>query len=154
MVKKKWVKIFLLVILTIGIIYLMVYFDLWFRAKEAYQQGEKYWSWYENPDLKKKELENKFNQEKTLLEKKLSLKKITAEEYQEKLERIKFEYEQALEESAVKYAYVWYQTAVELFSPPNSKWVKLARQKMSIAKEKWKEELRQKGIPFEDYMLE
>ena len=46
------------------------------------------------------------------------------------------------------------QTAVELFSPPNSKWVKLSSEKMPLAKEKWKQELIRKKIPFEDYMLE
>jgi len=66
----------------------------------------------------------------------------------------RFSLERKLKESSIKYAYVWYQTAVELFSPPDSKWVKLSRGKMPAARELWKAELRTKNIPFEDYMLD
>jgi hypothetical protein len=142
------------VILTIFFIYLMIYFDLWLRAKEAYQEGEKYWSWYEQPGLKIKNLEENFAKEKIKLDKQLEKRKIKPEEYEKKLNILKYENEREKEESAIKYAYFWYQTAVELFSPPESKWVKLSQVKMQLAKEKWKEELRAKGIKFEEYMLE
>ncbi len=59
-----------------------------------------------------------------------------------------------MKESSLKYAYVWFQTAVELFSPPESRWVVLSRQKMAVAKELWKKELAAKKIPYQDYMLE
>lgn len=132
----------------------MIYFDLWLRAKEAYQQGEKYWSWHENTELKNKSLEEQFEKEKIKLDKQLNKGKIKSQEYEKKLTILKYETEREKGESAIKYAYFWYQTAVELFSPPESKWVKLSRGKMYLAKEKWKEELRQKGIKFEEYMLE
>lgn len=142
------------IILTVFFLYLMIYFDLWLRAKEAYQQGEKYWSWYENTELKNKSLEEQFEKEKIKLGKQLNKGKIKSQEYEKKLTILKYETEREKEESAIKYAYFWYQTAVELFSPPESKWVKLSRGKMYLAKEKWKEELRQKGIKFEEYMVE
>jgi hypothetical protein len=59
-----------------------------------------------------------------------------------------------MEESSIKYAYIWFQTTVELFSPPESKWVKLARKKMPLAKSLWQKELESKGIKVEPYMLE
>ena len=59
-----------------------------------------------------------------------------------------------MKESSLKYAYVWFQTAVELFSPPESRWVALSREKMVLAKELWKKELDAKKIPYQDYMLE
>lgn len=152
--KKKILKITGLVILVIAVVYLMVYVDIWYRAKEAYEKGEKYWLWSEQPELKKKALEEKFQKEKAKLEEQLKKGKIDQKEYEKKIEILKYEEEREKEESAIKYAYFWYQTAVELFSPPESKWVKLARVKMNLAKEKWKEELRFKKIPFEDYMLE
>jgi hypothetical protein len=71
-----------------------------------------------------------------------------------KMELLDFSKGRKLRESSVKYAYIWYQTVVELFSPPESKWVRLARQKMPEAKELWKKELTAKKIPFEEYMLE
>jgi hypothetical protein len=148
------IKIFIYVITTLLLVYLLIYIDVVLRAKEAYLQGEKYWSWYENPSLKEIELKKKLKNDIIKLGKKLAKRKIDKEKYEKELEILKFKYKNELEESSIKYAYVWYQTAVELFSPPESKWVKLARTKMLIAKEKWKQELRQKNIPFEDYMIE
>jgi hypothetical protein len=51
-------------------------------------------------------------------------------------------------------AYAWYQTAATLFVPPESRWSRLAREKMPLAKEKWKTDLQAKHIPFDDAMLE
>jgi hypothetical protein len=99
--KKKWARTAIVVVLTIIVMYIMIYVDVWFRAKDSYMKAEK-----------------------------------------------------AAKENDWKMAYTWYQTAVEQFSPPNSKWVIMSKEKMPIALEKWKEDLRKKKIPFEDYMLE
>jgi len=154
MIKKKWIKIFAGVLFTVFLMYLMIYIDVVLRARSAYLEGEKYWQWYENPSKKQLDLQKEFEAEKQKLDKQLLKNKITKQDYDRELEIIKFNYEQKLQESSIKYAYIWYQTAVELFSPPESKWVRLSRKKMPIAKEKWKEELRKKGIQFEDYMLD
>ena len=53
-----------------------------------------------------------------------------------------------------KLAYAWYESAATLFTPPESKWSRMAREKMPAAKERWKAELRAKGIPFTDEMLQ
>ncbi|MCB4791871.1 MAG: hypothetical protein LHV68_08285 [Elusimicrobia bacterium] len=152
--EKKWVKTSITVILCIISVYVLIYIDVVLRARSAYLEGEKYFSWYSNPEIKKTELLKELEKEKAKLDKKLSKGKISQEDYNKELEIIKFDNEQKLNDSSIKYAYVWYQTVVELFSPPESKWVKLAREKMPKAKELWKKELTDKGIPFEDYMLE
>jgi hypothetical protein len=51
-------------------------------------------------------------------------------------------------------AYAWYEAAATLFTPPESTWSRLARQKMPLAKEKWKAELTARHVPFDDSMLE
>lgn len=152
--QRKWVKTAGLVIGTIAMVYAMVYVDVVLRAKEAYEEGEKYWRWHENPELKKAELEKKFEKAKAELEKKFAKNKVTKEEYERQLEILEFDRDFQMKESAIKYAYRWYQDTYELFSPPESKWVKLAREKAPLAREKWKEELRAKKIPFEEYMLD
>lgn len=152
--QKKWVQYSLLTIGTIAILYGMIYIDVVSRAKESYIQGEKFWRWHEHPEEKKSELDAIYEKGKADLEKKLSKKKISQEEYDRQLEILGFDRDRNLEDSSIKYAYVWYKTAYELFSPPESKWVKLSREKAPIAKEKWKEELRSKKIPFEEYMLD
>ncbi len=52
-----------------------------------------------------------------------------------------------------KEAYAWYESAATLFVPPESKWSRLAREKMPLAKAKWKAELQAKHLAFEDYMM-
>ncbi len=51
-------------------------------------------------------------------------------------------------------AYAWYESAAHLFTPPESKWSKAARQKMPIVKERWKADLKAKGISVDEKMLE
>lgn len=151
---KKWHKIALLVAGTVAAMYGMVYVDVVMRAKEAYQEGEKYWAWTDHPEQRAQFLDAQLAADKAKLDDRLAKGKISKDDYDRELELLQFDHDQARKESTVKYAYVWYQTAVDLFSPPESKWVKLSREKMPLAKERWKAELQAKHIPFEDYMID
>ena len=151
---KRWQERSLWIVGTIIVMYAMVYGDVMLRARSAYREGEKYWQWADHPELKANYLNAQYAKEKTRLDDQLSAGKILKDDYDRSLELAQFDREQGLKESSIKYAYVWYQTAVELFSPPDSKWVELSRAKMPLAKERWKAELRAKGIPFEDYMID
>lgn len=152
--KRRWVRVAGLAALCIGAVYAMVYVDVILRARSAYLEGEKYWAWYEKPQLKEQALNAVFDKEKGGLDKKRAAGKLSQDEYNRQLEIAAFNRDRQKEESSIKYAYIWYQTAVELFSPPESRWVTLSREKMPKAKELWKQELKAKNIPFEDYMLE
>ena len=154
MTLKKWQKIALLAAGTLAVMYAMVYMDVVLRAKEAYFEGEKYWNWSDHPEKYVQYLETQLATDKAELQNKLTKGKISQDEYDREWQLLQFDHEQQLKESTIKYAYIWYQTAVDLFSPPTSKWVQLARQKMPQAKERWKAELRAKNIPFEDYMID
>ena len=151
---KKWSKIGLGVVGTIVAMYTIVYLDVVSRAKEAYLEGEKYWNWTEHPEQRTQYLDQQLATERTVLEDKFKKGELSKDELDRELELLAFDFEQQRKESTMKYAYVWYQTAVDQFSPPESKWVQLARQKMPQAKERWKAELRAKNIPFEDYMID
>jgi hypothetical protein len=151
---KKWQKITLLVLGTVAVMYAMVYVDVVSRAKSAYLEGEKYWNWADHPDQRAKALEDQLVKDKAELQDRLAKNKLSKDEHARELELLEFDYEQQAKESSIKYAYVWYQTAVDLFSPPESKWVTMARAKMPLAKERWKAELREKKIPFEEYMID
>lgn len=151
---QRWTRIVGLIVMCVAIVYALIYTDIVLRARSAYLQGEKYWQWYENPAQKDIALAKEFEKEKSKLDAKLAKKKISQDDHNSQLEILKFTHDQKLKESSIKYAYIWYQTVVELFSPPESKWVRLSREKMPKAKELWKQELRAKKIPFEDYMLE
>jgi hypothetical protein len=150
----KWQRVAILLVGTLAAMYGIVYADVVLRAKEAYLQGEKYWNWTDHPDQYVQFLDSNLEAEKKNLKSRLDKGQIAKDEYDRELELLDFDHQQQLKESTIKYAYVWYQTAAELFSPPNSRWVKLAREKIPAAKERWKAELRAKNIPFQDYMID
>ena len=68
--------------------------------------------------------------------------------------RARHAYLEAEKAPTAQLAYAWYESAATLFTPPESSWSRSAREKMSQAKEKWKAELRAKGISFDDAMLD
>jgi len=68
--------------------------------------------------------------------------------------RAKHAYLEGEKAASAKDAYAWYESAATQFTPPESRWTRLAREKMPIAKEKWKAELRAKHVPFNESMLE
>lgn len=97
-----------LIILTLIIAYFMARFEVIKRAKREYLEGEKFLSFYKNPDLKKQYYDEK-----------LRKKEISEPEY-----------EMLMEDNALKNAYVQYQTVIDLFTPPESKWVRLSRERL------------------------
>jgi hypothetical protein len=103
-------------LVTVGIVaaciiiaVVMVYMEINRRAKREFLEGEKYLSFYRNPDLKKQYYDEQ-----------LGKKEINEIEYQMKME-----------DNALKNAYVQYQTVVDLFTPPESEWVKKSRQRLA-----------------------
>jgi hypothetical protein len=144
----------LLVLACVAAVYAMVYADVWLRARSAYLEGEKYLEWDHRPDLKAAALDRLLAEKQERLQAGRAAGRLSAAELDERLVLARFERDEAMKESSLKYAYVWFQTAVELFSPPESRWVVLSRRQMAVAKELWKKELDAKKIPYQDYMLE
>lgn len=140
----RWAKAGLVFLVGAAGVYGLIYRDVVSRAKEAYLEGEKYMEWHRQPELKKEFFNNKFEQEKA------ALGAPGSPEYAEKLEELEFDRDYALGESSLKYAYQWYKDTYELFSPPESKWVQMARVKAPEVLELWKQELREQKVPFED----
>jgi hypothetical protein len=144
----------LLVLACVLAVYGMVYADVWLRARSAYLEGEKYLEWDHRPDLKAAYLDRVLAEKQARLKDDQASGRISAAELDERLVLARFERDEAMKESSLKYAYVWFQTAVELFSPPESRWVIRSRRQMAVAKGLWKKELDAKKIPYQDYMLE
>ncbi|MFC1680060.1 hypothetical protein ACFL2T_07620 [Elusimicrobiota bacterium] len=135
-------------------LYALVYLDLVLRARSAYLQGERYMEWHGKPEAKRAFFEERFSDERSRLEAEKVAGRMSDAEFRQRLELEEFRRDESVAESSLKYAYHWYKTAAELFSPPESRWVKLSRRKMSESKELWKRELDRKKIPYEEYMLE
>lgn len=135
-------------------VYAAAYVDLVLRARSAYHEGEKYLRWHEEPALKAAYYDEWLAGKQKQFKAEHEAGTLAKEEFDQRLELARYERDSRVAESSLKYAYVWFQTAVELFSPPESRWVVLSRAKMAQAKALWKAELDAKKIPYQDYMLE
>lgn len=146
------------VLLTAAGLLLFVYAaacaDVVLRARSAYQEGEKWLSWNEHPELKKAHFDAALAARTKTFEAERAAGKLTEDEFKKKVGLATFERDQAVAESSLKYAFVWFQTGAELFTPPESRWSVLSREKMKTTRELWKRELDAKKIPYKDYMLE
>jgi neutral trehalase len=141
------------VLAAVAAVYGMVYADVWLRARSAYLEGERCLEWDGHPELKAAYFDGLLAERQERLEAERAADRITSKELEERLALAIFERDAAMKESSLKYAYAWFQTAVELFSPPESRWVIRSRLKMAVAKELWKKELDAKKISYQDYML-
>lgn len=151
---KKYYRQIIYVILAIILFYGIIYVDITLRAREAYLTAERYLDWSVNTQKKEQYFKEKYEKEKMFLDKKLAKGKISQQDYDLQIEMLNFKIEQQKQESSLKYAYIWYKTVVELFSPPETKWVKLAKEKLEPTRQLWIKELESKGYKVEDYMVE
>ena len=138
----------------IAAVYGMARVDLYYRSRSAYLEGEKWMEWSRKPELKKAHFDAELAAREGELSRELAKGLLDKASHDRKAGLARFERDQAVAESSLKYAYVWYQTAAELFSPPENRWSALARVKMGEARELWKKELDAQKIPYQDYMLE
>lgn len=138
----------------VAAVYGMVRVDLVLRARSAYLEGEKWEEWNRRPELKKAHFDAELSAREAELSRDLAAGRLEKPAYERKLGLARFERDQAVAESSLKYAFVWYQTAAELFSPPENSWSLKARAKLAPTRELWKKELDAQKIPYQDYMLE
>ncbi|MDX6769003.1 MAG: hypothetical protein SF051_05685 [Elusimicrobiota bacterium] len=133
-------------------VYAMALGDVVLRGRSAYLEGEKWLEWSRRPELKKAHFDAVLaEREKALAKEKPSL---APEAYEKKLALARFERDQAVAESSLKYAFVWYRTAVELFTPPETRWTRAARERLAETRELWRAELTARGVKVADHMLE
>ena len=105
---KEYLFIAGLVLVALIIGFLLANFDVMRRAKHEYLEGEKFLNFYKNPDAKAAYYKDE-----------LDKKQIT-----------ELEYEFLMDDNSLKNAYVEYKTVVDLFTPPESEWVKKARERL------------------------
>jgi len=137
-VKINWAKVAGTALSIFVIMMVMVYVNVLSRARKAYMKARKSYEYYRNPEVKKKDLQERFSKEKAALEKRLNMGglqnaisriigakgKISQEEFERQMEVLEGEQEMLLGENDLKYALVWHQTVVEMFCPPVSRYVR------------------------------
>ena len=149
-----WRRVLLTAGALIAGVYAMAYTDLILRARSAYLEGDKWLEWSRRPELKKAHFDADLAAREGELARELAKGRLDRAVYERKAGLARFERDQAVAESSLKYAFVWYQTAAELFSPPESRWSVRARAKMAQTRVLWKKELEAQKVPYQDYMLE
>ncbi len=147
-------RVVLAVVACVAAVYGIAAADLWLRARTAYQEGEKYLLWDQRPELKAAHLDKLLAEDSARLRQDFASGRLPRGMLEERLALARFGRDEAMKESAVKFAYVWFKTAAELFSPPENRWTRLARGRMPVARNLWKKELELQKIPYQDYMLE
>ncbi len=136
----------------VAAVYALALGDVVLRGRSAYLEGEKWLEWSRKPELKKAHFDAALAAREKELEKEKGA--LSAEAYEKKRALARFERDQALAESSLKYAYVWFRTAVELFTPPETRWTRAARARMTETRELWRQELAARGIKVADHMLQ
>jgi len=149
-----WRRVFLTAAGLLAFVYAAACVDVVLRARSAYLEGEKWLSWDAHPELKKAHFDAELAARLKIIEADRAAGRLSQDEFVKKSGLATFERDQAVQESSLKYAYVWFQTAAELFTPPESRWTARAREKMKTTRELWKKELDAKKIPYQDDMLE
>src|SRR4051812_22022227 len=91
-----------------GLAYAASRWEVVSRARKAFEQGEKYERWMSDP-----------GQKKASLSAELVAGTIGQDDYQ-----------RLMEDSDLKNAVLWYETAAELFQPPRSQWVLKAEDRL------------------------
>ena len=138
----------------LAFVYGAAYVDLVLRARSSYLEGEKWLEWSRRPELKKAHFDGIYAAREVELARKRDAGRLSPAACDKKLFLARFERDQAVAESSLKYAYVWFQSAAELFTPPESRWVVLSRGRMKETRALWKKELDAKKVPYRDYMLD
>ncbi|MFA6317343.1 MAG: hypothetical protein WC943_07985 [Elusimicrobiota bacterium] len=128
--------------------------DLRLRARSACLEGEKYLAWHREPALKAAHFDAVLAARSKSLESERRRGGLDDAAFSARLKLLKSERDQRVAESSLKYAHAWFQTAVELFAPPENRWTRLARVRLAETTELWKKELDARKIPYRDYMLE
>jgi len=114
------------ILITLALAWGMARHELVSRAKKAYLEGEKYYSWMSHPEEKKAY-------------------------YAAELAAGRLKQEQVdllMEDSDLKNAFVWYETVIELFQPPKSEWVLKSEERMKEIKPKYVAWLKTLGIDY------
>ncbi len=128
--------------------------DLWLRARSAYRQGELYLAWSRDPALQRAACDARLAREEERLRADFEAGRLDARELERRLALARLERDRAAAESPLKSAYAWFESSADLFSPPDNRWSRLSRRRLEETRELWGKELKARGIPYHDRMLE
>ncbi len=118
-VRSEWFKNAVIVVATIAIAIQMARLEIVRRAKREFNEGEKYYRWYLEPDAKLKDLTAARDYRPGVVGKILGRKPMSENEF-----------EHLKEEDIYKEAVVWWQTVGDFYYLPHSEWVDRAEERI------------------------
>src|ERR1035437_6562439 len=87
----------------LAFVYVAACVDVVLRARSAYNEGEKWLSWSEHPELKKAHFDSELAARQKTLEKDRDAGRLAPAEFDKQLGLARFERDQAVAESSIKY---------------------------------------------------
>ena len=123
---KDWPFIAGLVLACLVAVWVMARAEVVSRAKERFEIGERYYAWIKDPAKKKAYYDEKLA----------------------KGEIDQIDHQRYMEDSAIKNAYVEYETVIDLFQPPRSEWVLKSEERMKEVKPLYVKFLADLGIDY------
>jgi hypothetical protein len=127
--------------------------DTVLRARSALHEGERWLAWSDRPELKKAHFDAEFDARRAALDGDLASGVLSRDGYDKRLLLARFERDRAESDSALDHARVWFESAANLFSPPESRWSARARVLLAETRERRRRERLAQGLPAEDDRL-
>ncbi len=151
---KLYGKALLVVLGGWALAFVLAWTDLSLRARQAYAEGLKYLDWQEHPESKAAHYDAALRRRQMKLDGELKAGRLAPDAYKAQSTLLRFERDERVSESSLKYAYVWFQTGCDLFSPPRGRWARLCCERMPGVLGRWKTELKARRVSYEDDMVE
>jgi hypothetical protein len=137
-----------------SLVFVLAWTDLNLRARQAYADGLKYLDWQEHPERKAAHYDAVLARRQMKLDEEIKAGRLAPDAYMAKSSLLRFERDERVSESSLKYAYVWFQTGCELLSPPRGPWARLSCDRMPGVLGRWKAELKAQRLAHEDSIFE
>ncbi len=128
--------------------------DVALRARAACRQGERWLDFAAHPEKRRALLDARLTARLNELDKERADGRLDADEFSRASGLARFERDRDAAADAPERAYVWFESAADLFSPPQTRWSARGRAGMAQARELWRRERRARGLPVEDYRLQ
>lgn len=132
-------------LLSAAAVFCLVLADAAARARTAYREGEGWMLCGRDPAPCLARVRERYARDEASWRAQGAAGRVPQEELRQRLELLTLERELALAEDPLKHAVHWFRAAHELFSPPEWRWARLAREREAEAMRLWRAELESRG---------
>lgn len=128
--------------------------DTALRARAACLQGERWLDFAAHPEKRRSILDARLKTRLDELEKERADGRLDGDAFARASGLARFQRDRDAAADAPERAYVWFESAADLFAPPQTRWSARGRAGMAQARELWRRQRLARGLPAEDYRLQ